>query len=345
MPAGDDTLRRTLPAGELSPSYDTDELHDLFDDEDDDEEEVTIVGAMPEAVKALREGYRKRGPALVDDRPDIEVTDEEELDLLLVEELLEDEPIDGAPKIALAGYGATDRGRRRKVNQDAVLLLPDRQVFVVADGMGGHVAGEIASGLAVEVVEQAIREDSFAGDANLLWPRLGDELARAVEMANLRIFEEAEVESLDGMGTTVTAARFSLERQRVYVAHVGDSRCYRIRGGEIVQLTEDHTIANLMGVVGPLGAQLSRAVGVEPTVEVDLLVDVPEIGDRYILCTDGLTKMLSEASILDVVTACHSVVHAVEILIDNANYLGGKDNIGIIVVEVSSPHAPESGGR
>jgi protein phosphatase len=312
-------------------------LQPLFD-LDDDDDDITMVGAVPEAIKALRQGYRKVAPpSFIDDRPEIEIHDEQEFDFLLVEELLDDTPFDARPKISLRAHGATDRGRRRKVNQDAALVMHEARTFMIADGMGGHVAGEVASALAVEVVETAIRTDSFAGEPNEFWPRLGDELARTIEMANLRIFDEATERSLDGMGTTATAARVSLERQRIYIAHVGDSRCYRIRDGLIEQLTEDHTVANLMGLEGPVGAQLSRAVGVEPTVEVDLLVDVPLVGDRYLLCTDGLSKMLPDAAILTVVLAENDPIVAVEMLIEDANFLGGRDNIGIVLIEVRAP--------
>jgi protein phosphatase len=322
------TVQREVPA-------EVRELPGLWDDDDEDEaEEITIVGEMPEAVKALRRGYRKKMPQVVDDRPDIEIHFEQDVDPLLVEELLEDGPVDQTRKIMVLGHGATDRGRKRKINQDAALVMPHHHTFLIADGMGGHVAGEIASGLAVDVVEDAIRRDAFDGEPHMLWPQLGDELARAIEMANLRIFGEAGIRELEGMGTTCTAVRFSLNRQRLYIAHVGDSRCYRIRDERIIQLTEDHTIANLMGVEGPMGAQLSRAVGVEPTVEVDLIVDVPEVGDRYLLCTDGLTKMLPDAAILEIVLDHKNLARGVDALIATANHFGGKDNIGVVLIQV-----------
>lgn len=312
----------------------------LFDDDEDedeeDENEITMVGEMPEEIKALRAGWRKKKPPaiVVDDRPDIEIHFEQEVDPLLVEELLEDGPVDETKKINVLGHGATDVGQRRKVNQDAALVMSHQQTFVIADGMGGHVAGEIASGLCVDTIEEAIRTDTYQGEPHMLWPQLGDELARSIEQANLRIFGEAGAQDLQGMGTTVTAIRFSLNRQRLYIGHVGDSRCYRIRGESILQLTQDHTIANLMGVDGPIGQQLSRAVGVEPTVEVDLLVDVPDVGDRYLLCTDGLTKMLDDEGILSIVLEHKNLARAVDALIDAANYFGGKDNIGVVLVEV-----------
>ncbi len=318
---------------QAAPPSPFDNLPSLWDDEED--EEITVVGEMPEAIKALRRGYRKKTPPpIVDDRPDIEIHYEQDVDQLLVEELLEDGPVDPTRRITVVGHCATDCGRRRQVNQDAALVMPHHQVFVIADGMGGHVGGEVASGLAVDTVEDAMKRQAFEGEPHMLWPELGDEMARTLEMANGRIFEEANTQELTGMGTTMTALRFSLNRQRAYIAHVGDSRCYRIRRGAIQQVTSDHTIANLMGVEGPIGAQLSRAVGVELTVEVDLLVDVPEVGDRYLLCTDGLNKMLSDDSILSIVLEHRNLVRAVEALIDTANFYGGRDNIGIVLVDV-----------
>lgn len=312
-------------------------LPSMIDDWEEDEP-VTQVGQMSEAVKALRMGYRKQVPtAPVDegDRPDIEVVNEEEVDMLFVEELLDDEAAPTTPVIRVRAFGDTHVGRKRRINEDSFLVMPERHTYVIADGMGGHSAGEVASKLSVDVVAKSLHELYFEGEPNIFWPRAGDELARSIESANAAVFQLAsENPKLAGMGTTMTALRFSVERGRAYVAHVGDSMCFRIRGGEMIALTTEHTIANLLGVDSAFGAQLTRAVGIEETVEVDLVIDVPEIGDRYLLCSDGLTKMLKDDEIRDMAKDGTDLAVIVKALIDLSNERGGKDNVTVILVEI-----------
>jgi protein phosphatase len=203
--------------------------------------------------------------------------------------------------------------------------------------MGGHAAGEVASQIATETIEKAFENGVFEGEPNTLWPRRGDELARSIEMANRAIFDEAcEDDSFSGMGTTLTVIRFCPERQRAYIAHVGDSRCYRIRDGEMRQLTKDHTLGAELGAKGKMATHLSRSVGIAETVEVDLMVDAPKIGDRYLLCTDGLTKMLTEERLLSMVLD-GGLGDCVQRMIDEANEEGGKDNITVALVEIRDP--------
>jgi protein phosphatase len=156
-------------------------------------------------------------------------------------------------------------------------------------------------------------------------------------MANRAIYHVAcEDDSLSGMGTTLTAIRFSPERQRAYVAHVGDSRCYRFRDGEMRQLTKDHTLGAELGAKGKMATHLSRSVGISESVEVDLMVDAPRVGDRYLLCTDGLTKMITEDRIQAIVTE-GEIGACVQTLIDEANENGGKDNITVALIEIRDP--------
>jgi len=279
-----------------------------FDNEWDDID-VTLVGEMPEEIRALQKGYRavdpKQAVAQVikeayDDTAEIEVVEERMVDGLLVEELLNDEDTGPHALVLPEGDVQTDRGRRRPDNEDRPICLPEHFVFGVADGMGGHAAGEVASQLAVDAIAQAFQEEKFEGEPNNMWPRRGDELARTIEMANRAIYEAAcEDDALTGMGTTITAIRFCPERQRAYIAHVGDSRCYRIRKGELLQLTRDHTLGVELGAKGKMATHLSRSVGIAETVAVDLMVDAPMVGDRYVLCTDGLTKMMTEDRMVD----------------------------------------------
>jgi len=330
-------LPSTPPPLPSSPTPGPPPLPALADFGDDDMDEITIVGRMSDEVKALRQGYRKVVPPAAIDPPDIEITSDVELDALLLEELLEEgTPPPTRPVLSLAVAGDTHVGRKRKINEDRILLLGDHAVYAIADGMGGHASGEVAAEMALQVVEFAMRENRFEGDPHLLWPSDGDELARSIEAANRAVNAAAESDpALDGMGTTMTAIRFSPARGRAYVAHVGDSPCFRIRPHEIVQLTRDHTMANLVGMTGPMANYLSRAVGTEPQVEVDLDVDVPEDGDVYLLSSDGLTKMLEPAEIGGIVLAQPDLAACVQTLIDEANARGGKDNIAVILIRVS----------
>jgi len=315
-----------------------------LDDEWEDVD-VTVVAELPDEIKAMQKGYRSVDPKQAvaqiaeeyDDTAEIEIIEERLVDGLLVEELLNDE--DTGPNALMLPIGEvlTDVGRRRPNNEDRPLSLPEHFVFGVADGMGGHAAGEVASKIAMETIEKAFEDNVFEGEPNSLWPRRGDELARGIEMANRNIFRVAmEDDALSGMGTTVTAIRFCPERQRAYIAHVGDSRCYRFREGQMRQLTKDHTLGAELGAKGKMATHLSRSVGIAETVEVDLMVDAPRVGDRYLLCTDGLTKMLSEERILEISTD-GIVADCVRHLIDEANDNGGKDNITVALVEIREP--------
>jgi protein phosphatase len=156
-------------------------------------------------------------------------------------------------------------------------------------------------------------------------------------MANAVILETAKAKpELEGMGTTLCAARFSGNKKRLYLGHVGDSRCYRLRAGVFQQMTADHTMAD-HGVKGPEAAHLSRAVGIWPTVPIDIVMGVPHADDVYLLCSDGLTKMLPNAAIADVLQSEEDLKVAVERLIAAANARGGKDNITVVLVRVAPP--------
>jgi serine/threonine protein phosphatase PrpC len=250
----------------------------------------------------------------------------------------EDEPPNNPTYFLVSAAAQTDRGLRRKRNEDSLLVLPDLGVYIVADGMGGYAGGEIASQQAVETLYRAFQSHSFDGDQDAHLPPLASELARAIQMANVAILERAQVEpTLTGMGTTVCACRFSETAQRLYVGHVGDSRLYRVRAGQLEQLTTDHTLGEF-GVAGPMAAQLSRAVGIWPMVTIDVLCDRPRPDDVYIVCSDGLTKMLTDAELFAIVheSAADPGV-SVERLISTANSKGGADNITVILIRVMAP--------
>jgi serine/threonine protein phosphatase PrpC len=241
------------------------------------------------------------------------------------------------PMILVEAVGRTHPGRRRQHNEDAFLELPEKSLYVIADGMGGYAAGEVASQLAVDVIAKAYESDHFEGERDRSLPRRGDELVRAIRMANLAILEQARAnEEQAGMGTTIVAARFSPNRQKVYISHVGDSRAYRIRKGELKQMTIDHTLGTA-GIVGPSAAKLSRAVGIGEEVDVDLLTDSPLPGDLYMLCCDGLNKMLPDEMMREILLREGDIDHAASALIDAANARGGRDNITVILIRVDEP--------
>jgi protein phosphatase len=230
----------------------------------------------------------------------------------------------------LAVGARTDIGRARKRNEDSLLVR--EPLFAVADGMGGHRGGNVASAMAVEALG-AVDPAGITGDAIL----------RAIETANHDILERGDAErDLEGMGTTVTALLIDGELGRI--AHVGDSRAYRLRGGLLRQLTEDHTVVQEFVRQGrlsredaerhPQRSMLMRALGVDDEVRIeDLTVDL-QPGDRFLLCSDGLSGMLSEDGIALVLGTTPHPQDASDRLVALANEAGGDDNITVIVVDV-----------
>jgi serine/threonine protein phosphatase PrpC len=224
----------------------------------------------------------------------------------------------------------TDVGREREGNEDSFLALPP--LFVVADGMGGAEAGEVASQTAVETFEEA----AAAGG-------LPDSLEATVEEANARIHAMAEEDrSRAGMGCTVTAS--VVAGGRLAVAHVGDSRLYRLRGDAFEQLTDDHSLVGGLVRLGQLTPQeaeehpqrsvILRAVGVEPTVEVDVFHHEIEPDDVYLGCSDGLTGMVRDEVIAETLRMFSGLTEAAEMLIELANAAGGRDNITAVLFRI-----------
>jgi protein phosphatase len=273
-------------------------------------------------------------------------SEELDVDMLSQEMWLEDdEPSGPVPRILVNAWGSTHTGRKREHNEDAYLILGGHEVYAIADGMGGYAAGEVAAAIAVETLREAF-ETGDVGELDPAAPRRGAELMAAIQRSNARIREEAATDpNKAGMGTTVVTARFSPGRKRVYVAHVGDSRCYRVRGDEMQQLTVDHTLGNL-GITGKAAHKLSRAVGTFERVEVDLTIDEPQPGDHYLLCSDGLYKMVPEAMILEVVSRSRSTEETVAELVELANERGGRDNVTVVLVRIDEPDVePDQSGE
>jgi protein phosphatase len=241
-------------------------------------------------------------------------------------------------RILLYAAGDSDQGRVRQRNEDSMLVMPERSLFAVADGMGGHRGGEVASSLAIDALQDAFDRNAFEGrvEADGEVPRRARELAAAVHMTNecVRSMALADRE-LSDMGTTLVAARFSPNKQRLYIGHVGDSRCYRLRRGKLRQLTTDHTMASL-GMKGPRSNDLFQAIGTSPGVMIDLIVDKPQDDDIYLLCSDGLSKMLSDDRVREVLLEHEDLETALYSLIEETNDRGGNDNVTVIIVKVLS---------
>ncbi|HEX5895945.1 MAG TPA: Stp1/IreP family PP2C-type Ser/Thr phosphatase [Thermoleophilaceae bacterium] len=224
--------------------------------------------------------------------------------------------------------GRTDVGRQRSANEDSLVVRPP--LFAVADGMGGAKAGEVASAVAVEAVEAA-KESGEPAEA---------QLAGIVREANRRIYDLAVAdESRRGMGTTLTLAK--LHGDEVSLAHVGDSRAYRMRGGELEQLTRDHSLVAELersGQITPEAAEhhpqrsiITRALGPEPDVEVDTYTLTGREGDLFLICSDGLTSMISDDEVGSILRSAGSLDEAADALVRAANQSGGKDNITVIL--------------
>jgi serine/threonine protein phosphatase PrpC len=242
----------------------------------------------------------------------------------------------------------TDVGPQRDHNEDCFFVNEADQLYLVADGMGGHAAGEVASKMAADIVSSFFRK-SAGGDVT--WPFKVDpelplvenRLACAVKLASHHIFLDARADlARRGMGTTIVAA--AIEHARIHIAHVGDSRCYRIREGEITRLTRDHTLLEEFKKFNPDMSEeeektfghrsvLNRALGVRAEVEVDLQRHDLAPGDRYVLCSDGLSGPVDEWSMLAVIAgAGDDLDAAVTELIDRANKTGGTDNVTVILL-------------
>ena len=227
---------------------------------------------------------------------------------------------------------ATHPGRKRRHNEDSYVVEPP--MFAVADGMGGAKAGEVASGLAAAALKEA-GTDGRSGE---------ERVTQLIQEANRRVFRRAnEDRDASGMGTTMTVAL--VEDGRVVFGHVGDSRAYLIREGSIEQLTDDHSlVAELVrsGRLTPEEAEahpqrsvITRAVGTEPDVDVDTFTIEPEDGDLFLICSDGLTDMVDDGTIIDAIGRHRDDLdEAAKALVGAANRVGGEDNITVLCFEL-----------
>ncbi|MDI1302812.1 MAG: Stp1/IreP family PP2C-type Ser/Thr phosphatase [bacterium] len=231
--------------------------------------------------------------------------------------------------------GRTDVGRQRDHNEDAFAVVAKHGIAIVADGMGGHNAGEVASEIAISTTI-AILSSTAGLSAH-------DRLDTAVHAAHASIRDKAaESARYKGMGTTIVAVL--LDEKNLSVAHVGDSRLYQLRKGQLRQLTRDHSLLQEFidkGLYSPAEAKekvarniITRALGLEDALKVDISAHPLQSRDRYLLCSDGVHEMLGDAEIAAVLLQGLGAEATCEELIDHANAKGGKDNITVIVIDV-----------
>ena len=252
---------------------------------------------------------------------------------------------------AVRASGLTDVGREREHNEDCFGIMTEYNLFMVADGMGGHRAGDVASRMAINAVTEFFKmtekEDitwPFHFDPNL--PFTVNRLVTAIQVANNKIFRGSlEKNEHQGMGTTAVGIYFVDDNESCHIAHVGDSRCYRLRDDKLELLTVDHSLVNDYLKAAPDLSEeqlaelpknvITRALGMQDAVVVDVQTDTPETGDCYLLCSDGLNGMLSDEEIREIIIEERDDLDkAASVLIARANEKGGEDNITAVLTEV-----------
>ena len=235
----------------------------------------------------------------------------------------------------LRSAALSDIGLRRRTNEDCYAVAPDLGLYLVADGMGGHTAGQVASDLAAQASVSALRTLVDAAAS------LTEKLRYSVAAANREILATAQAKpELAGMGTTLVAVLAGADR--IALAHVGDSRAYLVRGGRIRQLTDDHSlvaelvrrreITETAARGHPHRHVLTRALGVRRTVEADLAELTPEVGDTFVLCSDGLTGLVQDDEIAKAIAATDDLDAVCANLVELANDRGGEDNITVLLL-------------
>jgi serine/threonine protein phosphatase PrpC len=243
--------------------------------------------------------------------------------------------------------GETNVGRKRNHNEDNFAILADYGLFIVADGMGGHASGEVASKMSIDAMQEffAATQD----DPERTWPYKMDRtkgyeenrLITGIKLANLRIYETAQREAKKrGMGTTFVS--LFTANEGIYVAHVGDSRAYRFRAGKLEMLTEDHSLLNDYIKMKRLTEEeianfphknvIVRALGMKDTVKVDTRFEAPQLNDTYLLCSDGLSGPVSDPEMQQILGSHADLKTACSKLIEQANAAGGPDNITCVLV-------------
>ncbi|HVR03116.1 MAG TPA: Stp1/IreP family PP2C-type Ser/Thr phosphatase [Polyangia bacterium] len=245
----------------------------------------------------------------------------------------------------------TDVGMKRTHNEDYFSLIEDEQLFLVADGMGGHASGEVASKMAADVMQEFFTRSK---EEEATWPYKLDRhlsyvenrLVVGIKMANQRIFQSAAQDAkYKGMGTTIVSGQ--IVGDKFYIAHVGDSRCYRIRPTGILQMTRDHSLLEDYKDAKPNMSEdeqrkfphknvITRALGMREHVQVDVLAHDIQDRDTFLLCSDGLSGMVEDPKLLELVKSATDLETAVSSMIEAANAAGGTDNITVLALQCAN---------
>ncbi|MGE4089349.1 MAG: PP2C family serine/threonine-protein phosphatase [Candidatus Binatia bacterium] len=251
--------------------------------------------------------------------------------------------------MSICGALRTDTGKVRAKNEDASGFFPEAAFFIVADGMGGHMGGEVASTLTVETMHVALQETQGEDLTPITtqngWCSVaGRRLFLALQRANHKVFEKSQQDpSLNGMGTTVAAVLFDRDESVASICHVGDSRVYRIRNHQIECLTEDHSLVQQLLREGKIRPQdvktsphrhiLTQAVGVGPLVQPTVRLERPETGDIYLLCSDGIHGVIDDDMLLQLTLQNYpDLQKTCDALVNLANERGGRDNSTVILL-------------
>ncbi|MCG6975415.1 MAG: Stp1/IreP family PP2C-type Ser/Thr phosphatase [Acidiferrobacterales bacterium] len=236
--------------------------------------------------------------------------------------------------------GITHQGMVRINNEDSISTLPDMGIAILADGMGGHQAGEVASSMAVEMIKQFYSDSNTRNKGD----SVEDHLREAIDLANTAVFElSQERPECAGMGTTIVVSHFV--DGKIITAHVGDSRLYRLRDSGFEQITKDHSVVQELVTRGFMSQEeanssmnknlVTRALGIEASVEADLVQDEYKAGDVYLLCSDGLSDVVDSDTIQQTLTEhLENLDEASQKLVDVANQAGGPDNVSVVLVRV-----------
>jgi len=241
----------------------------------------------------------------------------------------------------LYGYGKTDKGKIRKGNEDSIFVSNDKigplpTLYIVADGMGGHNAGEVASNLSIKYFTEYALENNFDNDEFL------DFIIGGTKFSNDKVFDDSKKNpaELYGMGTTFSLC--VIDNDRLFISHVGDSRVYKINENEIIQLTQDHTYVNEMVRLGQITKEeakthpdknkILRALGFQDIISIDGSSETIDKDDLILICSDGLSNMISDVDIKNIALNTENIEDAVNKLVDLANVNGGEDNISVILI-------------
>lgn len=258
-------------------------------------------------------------------------------------------------RLRAVAAGMSDVGLQRDHNEDSLVIVGNDGPFVVADGMGGHRAGDVASRLATEAIAEHFqtRAESAQIERDGRFSDEENRLLTSIRTANRRILERSlRSKDLQGMGTTVVCAMFVPESNRMVIAHVGDSRAYRLRDGFLTQMTRDHSLFNdyLMAMPDLSEEQrselprnvITRALGMQDDIPVDLQSDEVMPGDVYVLCSDGLSGMVEDEDIITAVASSTDLVQACRMLVRCANENGGEDNVTALLVRLERVDSGDS---